>query len=236
MKKLTLLLVVMATTLLASPAFAAPDAVHKGKVTFARTAGGYTYLKVREADQENWVASAPLEVKVGEEVEYTGGDVMSKFRSNAMDQTFDAIRFVSRIHVVGRDATPAVKSGMPADAAHQGVAAAKGSGTPGAPVAIVKPKNGKTIAELFAGKEKLKGQNVLVRGKVLKFSKNILGKNWITLVDGSGKAPDDKIVAVTAETAAVNDVVTLAGVLKTDVNLGSGYQYKAMLDEVKLTK
>lgn len=233
MKTLKQFLTAVVALLITSAGVAAPGDVQKGAVTFARTAGGYTYLQVREGGKEVWLATTPLQVAVGEQVEYTGGDVMKQFHSQAMDRTFDAIRFVSRIHVVGRDAPAAATQGMPADKAHQGVGAARPAAPAKAEV-IAKAKDGKTVAELYAQKDSLKGRNVVLRGRVAKFSKNILGKNWVTVVDGSGKAPDDKIVAITTGATSVGAVVTLSGELKTDVNLGSGYRYKVIVDEARL--
>ncbi|MDP1648126.1 MAG: hypothetical protein Q8M01_07990 [Rubrivivax sp.] len=268
MNKLIALLAALAFGVLTTVAQAAPNEVHRGKVLEAKTASGYTYLKVREGKQENWLASVPLQVAVGEEVEYTGGDVMTQFRSNAMNRTFEAIRFVSRIHVVGREAPAAAAQnmpapamqGMPADDMHKGLVAPqakapqakapqgmpmddmhkglmappKAAAAPAQP--LVKPKDGKTVAELYAQRDGLNGKSVTLRGTVAKFSKNILGKNWITLTDGSGKAPDDKVVVVTSGSTAVGETVTVVGMVKSNVNLGSGYTYKVMLDEATLQK
>jgi len=101
---------------------------------------------------------------------------------------------------------------------------------------IAKPKGGKTIAELFSEKDKLNQRSVMARAKVMKVNKNIMGTNWVTLVDGTGKAPDDRIVATSQEIPSIGDVVTVQGLMKTNVNLGSGYQYKALIEDAKFTK
>lgn len=232
MKPFKLFVSTLAAVLFASAGFAADEGIHKGIVTYTKTAGGYSYLKIKEAGKELWIAALPIQVSVGEEVEYAGGDVMSKFQSKAMDKTFDSIRFVSRIHVVSKD-TP---NSIPKDDVHKGVGAAKMVVTPVKPGEILKPKDGKNVGEIFAESGKLKGNKVVLRAKVVKFSKNILGKNWATLTDGSGKSPDDRIVAMTMETLFVGDIVTAVGILKTNVNLGAGYQYKVILDDTKFTK
>lgn len=232
MKIFKLIISTLASVLFASVVFAAEEGVHKGTVTYAKTAGGYSYLKIKEAGKEVWVAALPMQVSVGEEVEYAGGDVMSKFHSKAMDKTFDAIRFVSRIHVVSKD----MPKPMPMDDVHKGVGAGKAVVTPVKPGEIVKPKDGKTVGEIFTESAKLKGNKILLRAKVVKFSKNILGKNWATLADGTGKSPDDRIVAMTMETLSVGDIVTAVGMLKTNVNLGAGYQYQVILEDTKFTK
>ena len=46
--------------------------------------------------------------------------------------------------------------------------------------------DGKTVAELFAAKARSRARSVAVRGKVVKFTPSVMGKNWIHLRDGSG--------------------------------------------------
>lgn len=246
MKDLKTAAVFLLATLAAATAWAADDTVDKGVVTFAKNAGGYHYLIVKGAGKEEWLAVAPMQVKVGDAVEYTGGDVMTNFQSRAMAKTFDAIRFVTRIRVVGsREPKAAVtlaptvgspRSAMPSDATHRGTPSVS-SGTVAVRAGdIDKPRGARTVGEVFADTMTLKDTKVTVRGKVAKFSMNILGKNWITIVDGTGKAPDDRLVAVTRDMAQVGTVVSVSGILKTGVSLGSGYQYKVLLDDVVVSR
>jgi len=217
----------LAALFFASPGFAAEAEIHSGTVSYAKTAGSYTYIKLKESGKESWLAALPMNVAVGDQIEYIGGDTMKGFKSKAMNQTFDSIRFVARIHVVNKD--------MPMDAVHRGskagntLAVAPGQGE------IAKPKGGKTVAELFNEKDKLNGKKVMARAKVMKVSQNILGKNWVTLADGTGKSPEDRVVATTKETPSVGTVFTVSGLLKTNVNLGAGYQYKAIIEEARFT-
>ncbi len=204
------------------------ERVHSGVVTFAKTAGGYTYLKIKEAGKEEWLAALPLETAVGDKIEYIGGDIMKDFKSKAMNQTFASIHFVSRIHVVGKD--------MPRDAVHKGVRSGGDAAPPPQRGEIARVKDGKTIEEIFSQRTQLAGKKVTLRARVVKISRNILGKNWVTLSDGTGTSPADMLVTVTKETPAVGDVITASGTVKTDVNLGSGYQYKALLEDTHYSK
>ena len=70
----------------------------------------------------------------------------------------------------------------------------------------------------------------------MKVSLDISGKNWITLQDGTGTAPNNKLIATTSEVVAVGDLVTVTGVVHTDVDLGSGYNYSVLLEEAKFTQ
>jgi hypothetical protein len=232
-------------------AFGAGD-IHKGTVTYAEDAGQYTYLKVKEGKDEKWIAVNKMDVKVGETVEYAGGLPMENFESKTLKKKFEKILFVSRIHVPGKEGAP--KSQMPADELHKGLnkpeapkgnipadALHKGMGKGGKILppekgSIKAPKGALTVEALYKDSTKLNGKEVLLRAKVLKVSNYIMGKNWITLSDGTGKAPLDTIKATTQELLSPGQTITLKGILKTDVNLGSGYHYKVLIEKVTIKK
>ena len=98
--------------------------------------------------------------------------------------------------------------------------------------------NAQTVAEVIAKRIELKDKTVLVRGKVVKFTPEILNKNWIHLRDGSGSASDNThdVVVTTKDQAKVGDVVVVKGVVRTDKDLGSGYVYKVLIEEATLQK
>ncbi len=87
-------------------------------------------------------------------------------------------------------------------------------------------------------KTELKDKPVLVRGKVVKFTPEVMGKNWIHLRDGTGSAADstNDILVTTKDQTKVGDVVLAKGVVRTDVDLGSGYSYKVLIEEATLRK
>ena len=78
------------------------------------------------------------------------------------------------------------------------------------------------------------GQTVQLRAQVVKVNSNIMGKTWVTLQDGTGAAPNDKLTVTTSDSVAVGDVVEVTGVCQKDVDLGYGYAYKLMLKEARL--
>ena len=98
--------------------------------------------------------------------------------------------------------------------------------------------NGKTVAEIFAGKASLKDATVAVRGKVVRYNPGIMGKNWIHLRDGSGsrEKKDDDITVTTLDSAAVGDVVLVRGTLHLDRDFGSGYAYPVIIEDAKVSK
>ena len=94
-----------------------------------------------------------------------------------------------------------------------------------------------TIAELYARKAELAGQQVSVKGQVVKVSKSIMGKNWIHITDGSGEGDTGRLIFTSpTDIAAVGDELTATGILETDLNLGSGYFYEVIVQWSKFSK
>lgn len=98
--------------------------------------------------------------------------------------------------------------------------------------------NAQTVAEVITKRIELKDKSVLVRGKVVKFTPEILNKNWIHLRDGSGSASDNThdVIVTTNGQARVGDVVVVKGVVHIDKDLGSGYAYKVLIEEATLQR
>jgi hypothetical protein len=96
----------------------------------------------------------------------------------------------------------------------------------------------RTVAEVYAQKGALKEKAVTIRGKVVKFNPGIMGKNWLHLQDGSGKADkqDNDITVTTQDTAAVGETVVVKGTVRVDKDFGAGYAYPVIIEEAKLSK
>ena len=91
-----------------------------------------------------------------------------------------------------------------------------------------------TIEQIFAAYPDLDGQTVQLRAQVVKVNPDIMGMTWVTLEDGTGAAPGDKLTVTTNDSVGVGEVVEVTGVCRTDVDLGYGYSYKLMLQEARL--
>ena len=98
--------------------------------------------------------------------------------------------------------------------------------------------NARTVAEVVGGKATLKDKPVLVRAQVVKVTTGVMGKNWVHLQDGSGKAADGThdVLATTKDTVAVGDVLNAKGTVRTDVNIGSGYAYAVLIEDAAFSK
>ena len=105
-----------------------------------------------------------------------------------------------------------------------------------APGEIPPLSDGKTIVALFAESAQLNKQAVSLRAKVMKVSQNIMGKNWITLQDGTGTEPDNKLVTTSSELVSPGDLIIARGILRKDVDIGAGYKYKVLLEEATFSQ
>jgi len=100
---------------------------------------------------------------------------------------------------------------------------------------IIKPNAGKTVAELYAQKDDLSGKEVMVRGRVVKFSKNIMGKNWIHLRDGTGGKGTNDLTITTSAIATLGDIVVVSGVVVANKDFGYGYKYDIIIEDAIVT-
>ncbi len=121
--------------------------------------------------------------------------------------------------------------------------AAPGSGKAVVPfvelkIAKASGENGFTVADIFAKAAGLNGKKVKIKGQVVKFSPQIMGKNWLHLQDGTGdplKNTHD-LVVTSADKAEKGDIVTVEGVLAADKDFGAGYKYAVIVEDVTITR
>lgn len=85
MKTVRFIVALLAALSVAVPGLSAEETIHAGTVIYTKNAGNYTYIRLKEAGKKIWLATSPLQVSVGDPIEYVGGDVMKKFESKAMN-------------------------------------------------------------------------------------------------------------------------------------------------------
>lgn len=215
-----------------SPQVVAQAAGISGTVAETMEASGYTYVAVDTGSEKIWVAGPKTAVKVGDQVFIGGGSPISNFESKTLGRTFESIIFASSIAVDGAEQTFA--------AAGQGASGQVAAAAASAEVdmdftGLTKADGGKTVAEIFAEKTALNGQDVMVRAKVTKFMAGIMGKNWLHIKDGTGAAGADDLVVTTQVTANTGDTVLVSGTVAADKDFGSGYKYAVIVEDAEVT-
>jgi hypothetical protein len=200
-------------------------------------AAGYTYVQVDSGSEKIWAAAPKFAVSVGDSVIVPDGMPMNNYHSQTLDRDFPVVYFVDSVMNASSPAGAA-----PAGAQINGAATSNGSSAP-VPAAdidlsnVAKAEGGLTVGELFSDKAALAGKEVILRGKVVKFSPQIMGKNWLHLQDGSGDAASgtNDLTVTTDVTANVGDTVLVTGALTLDKDFGYGYQYNVIIEDAQVT-
>jgi hypothetical protein len=203
-----------------------------GEVLEVQDVDSYTYLRLKTKEGETWAAVNRAPVQKGAQVTIESPAVMTNFESKTLNRKFDKIVFGM---LAGTGAGGAGKGGD-LTALHAGVAKPADAGD--VKVAKATGANARTVAEIVTKSAELKDKTIVVRGKVVKFTPEVLGKNWVHLRDGSGSAADNTndVLVTTKDQAKIGDVVLVTGVVHTDRDLGSGYSYKVLIEEATLKK
>lgn len=221
-----------------------------GTVAETFDADRYTYVRVDTGEESVWVAAPKFTVDVGDRVRVPPGPLMTDFHSPSLDRDFAEIYFVAAVERPGiampgpgvrgplptghplllGSETPAGLSGDPTVGGTQpGEDPTTGIGE------IPKAEGGVTIGEIFAQKNALNGQEILVRGKVVKFNGGILGTNWLHLQDGTGTEGSHDLTVTSSAMVEVGDTVLVRGAVSLDRDFGSGYRYSVLVEDASVT-
>ncbi len=247
-----------------APAAAQAPGTLTGTVLETMDSGGYTYLQLDTGADKPWIAIPQAKVAVGSKISCQPGMVMKNFSSKTLNRTFDSIVFSSGLAGASKSphagmgaamgggamgggdsfASAVAKEGGAAPSQQQ-VQAAGSGGSLGAmaPFTEIEVKkasgeNAYNVEELFAKKEDLTGKTVRIKGKVVKFSPMIMGRNWIHLQDGTGDPMSNThdLVVTTDATVKDGDVITMEGVLTAFKDFGAGYKYEAIVEKAKIVE
>ncbi|MEN8146972.1 MAG: hypothetical protein ABFR02_05070 [Campylobacterota bacterium] len=233
------------------------NSAHVANVLETMDAAGYTYVKVDEDGNVYWIAGPRSAVVVGSSISYIEQMIMKDFTSKSLNKTFDILMFTTTIIPAGEAAAatagtqkahdcedcgngakkaPAVQQ-QAAASTHSSTQATPKTQEQAAPINVAKAEGGYSVEELYAKKAELKDQKITIKAKVVKVSKNIMGKDWVHLQDGTGVAGSTNDIIATGLNTTVNvgDVVTAKATLNTDVDLGYGYFFAVILQESTFT-
>lgn len=222
----------------AAPVIAAAPAAGTvtGAVAETMSSGGYTYVRLQTGPKDVWIAANEFPVKTGERLTATIDMPMENFNSKTLSRTFPLIYFVTGVAREG-EALPVASaaSGAPA------LAGSHDSATAPAAAQVVEPvapaPGGRSIADVWANRKSLSGTVVVVRGKVVKSTAEVMGRNWFHLQDGSGSAKDgtNDLTVTTSATVTVGDIVTVSGTVAIDKDFGAGYVYDVIVENATVT-
>jgi hypothetical protein len=189
--------------------------------------GSYTYVHVDAEGEKVWVAGPHTELQAGDVVSFSTSMPMPNYESKTLERTFDVVYFVTRLHTPCADQegarpphSPVPQAKAPAQIDVSGIAKAEG---------------GKTIREILRDKDLLAGQEVMVRGKVAKYTEKVLGKNWIHLRDGTidPAGAEDLVITTTGE-ADIGSTLLVRGEISVNRDFGFGYSYELLIEDASI--
>jgi hypothetical protein len=202
-------------------------AVHNVVISEVIHAGGYTYLKVTEKRKETWLAVPAMEATKGEKLSYSGGLEMKDFTSKELKRTFPVILFLEGVNLAGESRQAGPMENMKSPGALE---------TEKIKITIEPGEGCLSIAKLFEARSDYSGKTVKVRGKIMKFNPQIMGKNWIHLQDGTDYKGDFDLTITTAAMPAVGDTATFEGKITLKKDFGYGYFYEVLMEDGKVIK
>lgn len=208
----------------------APGEIY-GTVREIINSGGYTYLRLESPGGVNiWTAVPEMKIKKGQKVTLQPGMEMTDFESKTLNRKFDRIVFSAGL------STGKKKGAASSEVKGPG---SKGSvTTPAEKIKVEKAagENAYAVGEIYKNASGLADKEVIVRGKVVKVSQGILGRNWIHIQDGSGDPSrgSHNLVVTTKDLPKMGDIVTASGVLRKEKDFGAGYQYYVILEDASV--
>jgi len=242
-----------------APAAAQAPGNLNGTVLETMDSGGYTYLQLDTGAGKPWIAIPQAKVAVGDKISCQPGMVMKNFASKTLSRTFDSIVFSSGL--AGASKSPHAGMGAAMGGSNDSFAsavAAEGGAAPqqqvqatgsGGSLGAMAPfseievdkasgENAYRVEEAFAQKEELTGKTIRIKGKVVKFSPMIMGRNWVHLQDGTGDPMSNThdLVITTDATTKEGDIITMEGVLTAFKDFGAGYKYEAIIEKAKIVE
>lgn len=242
-----------------------PQAI-TGQVVETINAAGYTYVRLSHDDTtQTWIALPETTLATGTELSVVPEMKMTDFHSKTLSKTFPVLFFAGQVQPeTEASPAPAVAQQSGSESAEDSFAAAiaaeqNNGSSPAQPIEAAQQSGGSigaivpfneisitkapgpnsyTVGELFDNAEQLAGQNVRVRGQVVKFNANIMGRNWLHLQDGSGDPLTNThdLVATTNETVEQPAVITIEGVLSADQDFGAGYTYPVIIEKSRIVE
>ena len=198
--------------------------VHTVVVQEVIQATSYTYLRVKEADKDFWIAINKRQIEPGAKISFKGGLEMKNFQSKDLQRTFETIYFVNRI--IG-DESSAIQPPMSMPHQTRPELVKK-------EISIEPAQGGVTIGRLYADRDSYAGKTVLVKGQVTKVNRAIMDRNWVHLQDGTGDSDNFDLTITTTDDVEVGGIVTFEGKITLNKDFGAGYSYEVIMEEAKL--
>ncbi len=208
------------------PANLSPEA-HAVTAEEVIQASNYTYVRVSAEGRDYWTAISKAEIKTGQTYYWSQGTLMKNFSSKELNRVFDNILFISDF--TDQPITTEATAPDPHQGEQQPPITKK-------EMKLSVADGGITIAELFANRDKYSGKKVKIKGEVMKFSGQIMGKNWVHLQDGTADGSNFDLTITSNEFVGLGEIVVFEGIVGINRDFGAGYSYEVIVEEAKVIR
>lgn len=200
------------------------------------TTSAYTYVRVSSDGKEYWLATDKLDIKKGTTYFWSKGMIMNNFTSKELKRTFPVIWFIEDFTDV--PITVNDPGNSPMGSKNVDISAASRAGKQQTEkqdnITVQKAPGGLTIQELFSKRESFGGKEIKIRGQVVRFSKDIMKKNWVHIQDGTEFDKYYDLTITTKDTVKFGDVVIFKGRISLNKDFGAGYFYDVIMEDGSL--
>ncbi len=209
-----------------------PSDVHRVVVEEVLPTDQYQFLRVREGNDEYWIATMIQGIEVGKSYYFKNGVLKTDYENKEYQRVFKRMYLVSNIVEAGHGSKmQGAGSGMKSN-----VESNAKSGIHRIPrkYGRIEIEGSLPIAELIAHPEKYEGKRIQISGECVKLNPNIMGRNWIHLKDGS--KDDYDLVITSQDICPEGEVATFEGSVALNKDFGAGYRYELIVEDGKLIR
>lgn len=198
--------------------------MHAAKALESLPTEKYVYVRVEEDGEEYWIATMNQPIEIGKTYYFKEGLLKVNFESKEYNRIFEKLYLVSSIVAENHGNQ---SGGMVNPTSKE----------PTQPINVEKPikvEGSISIAELVSNKSKYAGKEVQISGICTKVNPNIMGRNWIHIEDGTMDEFD--MVITTDIMVPEGSVVTMKGMVATNLDFGAGYRYDLLIENAVLVR
>ncbi len=193
----------------------------------------YTYLRINIKDVEIWAAIPKKKLNIGETISFSNPMQMANFKSRELQKVFKTVYFLSGV-TVGSEKSDSKPAAVDPHAGHNHPKVTEEKKpVEEKKISVEKVEGGVSIGELFEKRDSYGGKVIKMKGKVVKISKSIMGRNWVHLQDGTGGKGTNDLLVTTQQVVEVGDVVTFQGMIVLNKDFGAGYSYEVLMEQGK---